>query len=380
MNELAIVGNQSSNRINGLDTLRGIAIILVMIFHYKFFVSHENNFGFLSTIGWIGVDLFFVLSGYLISRQVFRDSIYGKFSFKVFYLKRALKILPCYYLVLLLYFTLSGFPESPLKLSWWQYVFFFQNFDLPISGFSQSWSLCVEEHFYLFFPIVIYLFRDRVKTLLITFAVIAIIGLVLRGMVWQHLYNSNNLDLYTKIIYYPTYFRLDGLICGITIAILEYFYSSLYLKILRYSNALLFSGIFFLVALGSIISARTGFGTATIGYPGISIAFALILISSLSSKSILNKMMIPGISKIAQWSFGIYLVQKPVSVLLAKYFTSLGFDNNSYLIISISFMAQFFAGGILHYTVEYYALYLREIILAEWRGERNGIILSPCKK
>jgi peptidoglycan/LPS O-acetylase OafA/YrhL len=54
-----------------------------MIFHYKFFVSHENNFGILSAIEWVGVDLFFVLSGYLISRQVFRDTILGKFSFTI---------------------------------------------------------------------------------------------------------------------------------------------------------------------------------------------------------------------------------------------------------------------------------------------------------
>lgn len=57
----------TSNRINSLDILRAIAILLVLLFNYEIFISQESNFGILSDIGWIGVDLFFVLSGYLIS-------------------------------------------------------------------------------------------------------------------------------------------------------------------------------------------------------------------------------------------------------------------------------------------------------------------------
>lgn len=57
-------------RLDGLDTLRAIAIIIVLIYHYKVVVSPENLFGFISSVGWTGVDLFFVLSGYLIGNQV----------------------------------------------------------------------------------------------------------------------------------------------------------------------------------------------------------------------------------------------------------------------------------------------------------------------
>lgn len=67
------------NRIYGLDTLRSVAIILVLMYHYVVFVSHEPTFGFLSDIGWAGVDLFFVLSGYLIGNQIF-SSITNEYS------------------------------------------------------------------------------------------------------------------------------------------------------------------------------------------------------------------------------------------------------------------------------------------------------------
>lgn len=380
MNDSELFNKKSLARICGLDTLRAMAILLVMIFHYKFFVSHENNFGLFSEIGWIGVDLFFVLSGYLISRQLFAEIKFDHFSFKIFYLKRALKILPCYYFVLFLYFLIPGFTESPIKLSFWKYALFIQNFDLPISGFSQSWSLCVEEHFYLIFPVIALLLRNNIRKLLIIMVAIVVSGLIIRGLVWQDLATSGRLDLYTKVIYYPSYFRLDGVICGIAIAVIECFYGSFYLRILRYANILLVFGFCSLLLLCIIVRDRTSFLTATIGYPLISVAFAIVLISSLSSNSVLNKYALPIMPQIAKWSFGVYLVQKPISVLLAKYFVQLGYDNNSYLIISLNLLTQLFAGAMLYYTVEYYGLYLREIILAKWRGERNGVVLLSSKK
>ena len=59
-----------ASRVNGLDTLRSIAILFVFMYHYQVFVSHEATFGWASTVGWVGVDLFFVLSGYLIGNMI----------------------------------------------------------------------------------------------------------------------------------------------------------------------------------------------------------------------------------------------------------------------------------------------------------------------
>ncbi len=85
-------------RLDGLDTLRAIAIIIVLIYHYKVVVSPENLFGFISSVGWTGVDLFFVLSGYLIGNQILSAFSKGQdFSLKLFYIRRFLRTLPNYY-------------------------------------------------------------------------------------------------------------------------------------------------------------------------------------------------------------------------------------------------------------------------------------------
>jgi len=71
--------NPIATRLNGLDTLRTCAILLVLMYHFKVVVSGKDTFGFISQIGWAGVDLFFVLSGYLIANQIFTSLRRGDF-------------------------------------------------------------------------------------------------------------------------------------------------------------------------------------------------------------------------------------------------------------------------------------------------------------
>ena len=85
----------------GLDTLRACAIALVFVYHYKIFVSSAPSFGWVSDVGWVGVDLFFVLSGYLIANQLFAGIARGeRLSLPRFYARRALRTLPVFWLVL----------------------------------------------------------------------------------------------------------------------------------------------------------------------------------------------------------------------------------------------------------------------------------------
>src|SRR5476651_782411 len=99
------MSSSKSSRIHGLDTLRSIAIALVLMHHYMAVVSSKSTFGFLSEIGWAGVDLFFVLSGYLIGNQLLSSIAQKKnFSLKTFYIRRLLRTLPNYYVVLALFF------------------------------------------------------------------------------------------------------------------------------------------------------------------------------------------------------------------------------------------------------------------------------------
>ncbi len=104
-----IPGTKNVSRVDGLNTLRALAILLVFTYHYMVFVSRTPTFGWASTVGWIGVDLFFVLSGYLIANQIFVGIAEGQtLSLKAFYLRRELRTLPNFYAVLGLYFFVSG--------------------------------------------------------------------------------------------------------------------------------------------------------------------------------------------------------------------------------------------------------------------------------
>jgi peptidoglycan/LPS O-acetylase OafA/YrhL len=109
--------------------------------------------------GWMGVDLFFVLSGYLICGQLLDGGANGeRQSAQTFYVRRALRILPIYSLVVAAYFLFPGIREAPTIQPAWQFWTFTENlFFAPSlsSAFSHVWSLCVEEHFYLLAPLIL---------------------------------------------------------------------------------------------------------------------------------------------------------------------------------------------------------------------------------
>ena len=110
-----------TQRIHGLDTLRALAIVLVFTNHYMGFVSNRATFGVVSELGWMGVDLFFALSGYLIGNQIFAGLRQDSFSLKNFYARRLLRTLPNYYVVLALYAFWPLWAGSTQHAPWWQY-------------------------------------------------------------------------------------------------------------------------------------------------------------------------------------------------------------------------------------------------------------------
>ncbi len=174
-----------SVRIPALDGLRGIAILLVLLRHAVFGVSsvqgiesHSRLAFLLLTAGqlsWSGVDLFFVLSGFLIG-GILLDARPSPRYFQTFYIRRAYRILPLYFLIiglsLLPHLLVQFFPAraarmSPLPLPWWSYATFTQNFWMAHrgvfgpSGIGITWSLAIEEQFYLTIPLLIRKVRPR---------------------------------------------------------------------------------------------------------------------------------------------------------------------------------------------------------------------------
>jgi len=149
-----------------LDSLRGVAILLVLFYHGYFWSNGASNLHGLAKAfvlatwpGWLGVNLFFVLSGFLIT-GILLDSKPKDDYFRRFYARRILRILPAYYGLLAILFLAGLRPRSFLLLS-----FFYLSNVTPLFGVVQAypvlWSLAVEEHFYLLWPSVVYKVSKR---------------------------------------------------------------------------------------------------------------------------------------------------------------------------------------------------------------------------
>jgi peptidoglycan/LPS O-acetylase OafA/YrhL len=223
-------------QVASLDFLRTCAILLVVAFHfstdaYPKHGGHENAVSRIPLVlyGWIGVDLFFVLSGYFIGKQLWRElSQRGTIDLKRFLLRRGLRIWPLYYAVLLFVLVLGAGTSSPLGLC--SNLLFVNNY-LPHYDLVQgSWSLCVEEQFYLIAPSVLLVGAAFAVTprryrvgLIALFSILplvrAVVHLRLTGDLATHVEGALRLDH----IFKPIHTHADGLVMGLLLAHLDVF-------------------------------------------------------------------------------------------------------------------------------------------------------------
>ncbi len=185
-----------STRIPALDGLRGIAILLVLLRHGLFGMETSsplmNRLLALGGLSWSGVDLFFVLSGFLIG-GILLDSCESPHYYKTFYARRAYRILPLYLGITTLFLLHHALPHvfgdaSPLSIPWASYPTFTQSFFMVHLGWygptamAVTWSLAVEEQFYLATPFLIRKIRGTwlVAALLFTIIVVPFLRLLLR--------------------------------------------------------------------------------------------------------------------------------------------------------------------------------------------------------
>jgi peptidoglycan/LPS O-acetylase OafA/YrhL len=324
----------TSGRANGLDTLRATAITLVFMTHYQSFVSREPTFGWASVVGWVGVDLFFVLSGYLIANQIFAGIVRDQpFSLKSFYARRALRTVPVFWFVLAAYFLCPTFMGGNTPPPLWRFVTFTQNIGLhPGTAFSHAWSLCIEEQFYVFLPFVIVLGlragfnRSQGWALL---SGLILFGLATRSILWLT-YGGENSGYYPHI-YYATACRFDEFLPGVAVAMIRNFHRPVWDRITRHGQRVL--------AVGSITTAvllylvyrfyeldgygYTFFLTAA-GYSLLAMSFAVLVVAALSPGSWLARVRIPGAYHIALWSYSLYLSHKAIMMILQRHLGSAG--------------------------------------------------------
>ena len=342
-------------RLVGLDTLRALAIALVLMSHYGGFVSGAATFGIIGEAGWAGVDLFFVLSGYLIGNQLLAPAARGEsLSLKAFFARRLLRTLPNYYVVLAVYLALphsaiSGHSMAPL----WRYLTFTQNIGLAYGQtFTHSWSLCIEEQFYLVLPLaVLALVGSRPSPRLLWCALAAAIA---AGMSARAIAFMDGDDAFSAAVYYASWCRFDELLPGVAIAMLKNFHPAQFARILRHGNALLVAGVAATVALlyGVMNEAPNAFAASTFGFSLVAASFSLLTCAALSPHCLLNRVRIPGATSLALWSYAVYLVHKPVFMALRPELVRYGIDAGAPATIVAVMAAAILGGWVLYRLVE----------------------------
>ncbi len=303
----------STSRIPELDVLRGIAISLVLVHHAPLAISSSSPggavLGAIKDMGWSGVDLFFVLSGFLISGLLFNEfDRTGRIRVGRFLLRRGMKIWPAYYVVfvgLVLYTVLERAVNGEvnsitlfLKHFWWglydrwPYWIFVQNYT-RLATWQHTWSLAVEEHFYLSFALLLWvtchfsrargdrLHRSRLP--LITLA-ISLVVLGARVATWWSQTGPSPVDPPIQI-HVVSHLRIDGLLFGTCLSYV-YRYRRRTVSRLKAHLGWLF-GLSFLLILplflwpvrseaGARLTLTLGFTLNYLGYGGILIGCLLV--------------------------------------------------------------------------------------------------------
>ena len=362
------------HRADGLDTLRAIAILLVFAYHYMVFVSRAPTFGWVSEIGWVGVDLFFVLSGYLIANQIFAGIAQGRnLSLKAFYARRFLRTLPNFYVVLALYFlfpaTMGGTTPPPL----WTFLSFTQNILLqPGTAFSHAWSLCIEEQFYLVLPAAALLAARYGRSIRLGWMLLGALmlgAIAIRSALWLRYGREGEgaISGYHPHIYYATWCRFDEFLPGVALAMLKNFHPARWQRLLGWGRAtfavgLVGVGAVFILMLNFYQIDGYGYGYAmtAFGYSLLACAFALLTLAALSPGSVLHRVRVPGAAGLAAWSYAIYLTHKPLAVNVQRALDARGVHADSFAAVASSTVACLVGGWLLYRLVETPFMNLRD--------------------
>jgi len=317
--------NPTSRHYPALDGLRGVAILMVVFLH---------NFGFMNYFffGWLGVDLFFVLSGFLIT-DILMNSLDKPHFLRNFYMKRILRIFPLFYLIVILcLFILPAIKSLHLdvhyykenQLWFWTYL---QNWLFIIKEpqgekfLLHTWSLAVEEQFYLVWPVIILLFR-KPKVLLTIALIILVLTGVLRYIVWI----SKVEDLAYSSLY--TFTRIDGLCIGSAVALLLRInpgFLKKYTTLIVLLMAVINFGFYFINNHRSFTLPYLAF----IGYTTFAVLFGLLVYEAVTGKSKIIKFLLENrpLKFFGKISYGLYVYHWPVFLICFPFVTEFVLNN-----------------------------------------------------
>jgi peptidoglycan/LPS O-acetylase OafA/YrhL len=347
------------SRIFELDVLRGIAILLVM-------GVHVPAYPIWSTIGGWGVDLFFVLSGFLISNLLFTEyRNTGSIRFRRFFFRRALKLYPSFYLLLVLtlvYCVVWTFPISRWQLA--GEMLLTQNYLGGIWG--HTWSLAVEEHFYILLPLVLFLMMKRGRGISNPFGAVPYVFLgVAAACLTLRIVNSILYPDFTyHSHYHPTHLRMDSLSFGVFLSYLCNFCPALVQKLMSRPWRLPISMLSVLALAPEFFLPTTDPIVYTVGFTLIYVGFGTALLVVLHPER--KKVVEPGksaraIAWLGTYSYTLYLWHVPMAQIFQAVATRYGMINQ-YVLHAVYFATTIVVAVILSKLVEIPALRLRELL------------------
>lgn len=329
-----------SKRNFGLDLIRSMAILMVLLAHLG--INESYTFGI--NLGSLGVEVFFVLSGFLIGQiliKTFSKNI-NLDSVLQFWIRRWFRTIPLYYLIVILKFCLV---DHSLGYKILVYFFFLQNNFVGIDFMPVTWSLVIEEWFYLILPILLWIYYQRkafsfnsLLIFIISFISFIIIARFVFVLITDRNFGAINGN-------FP--FRLDSMMCGVLIAHLKLNQNNLYLNLtsFRFFITTLVIYICLLLIFGSINIEEgmvdTMLWTRTLWFFINSCALALTIpfienLSMFKAKKSLIRFLITSISI---FSYGAYLIHLEVYkyFLHSKVFSS-GWLKESLLVVFLTFL------------------------------------------
>jgi len=375
-------------RNKNLDILRAIAVVLVL-------GRHDGGHGpaFWKFVGWAGVDLFFVLSGFLISGLLFSEyKKTGGINWKRFFIRRGFKIYPAFYAMIFATFLWQIVKHQDIR--WKPYlpeVFFYQSYQ-PDRLWGHTWSLAVEEHFYIFLPLLLLVILkfQRKGNSADPFRIIPSVWMVLAASCFlQRLFLAQtfaDVRLSWASILFPTHLRLDGLFFGVLLGYLHHFHAPAmrqmttrrsYRIVLFLASALLVSTCLFFPA-ESVFMLSFGLTALYLEFGGI---LVLILYSDPGELGRLPRWLKQSklgdlAAYIGMYSYSIYLWHGMVSQhyqgLLQMVWPNLGVSALfwSYILTSLA------AGIALSLLIEYPALHVRDRLFPSPERRRGDVSSS----
>jgi peptidoglycan/LPS O-acetylase OafA/YrhL len=344
-------------RLKSLDFLRGIAVVLVMF-------RHHTISPLLEQAGWIGVDLFFVLSGFLVSGLLFSEfKKYGNLKPFLFLARRGLKIYPLFYIFIV--FIILVHLKNDKQMTNYQLIgelFFLQNY---LGGLAKhTWTLAIEEHFYIFLPILFGLLIkiDKVnpfRFIPLSFLIIAVSCFSMR--IYNNIaYPEFNHQFHQSL----SHIRFDSLFFGVLLSYFHHFHQEKLKEFLSPNKVLIFIVciIFiippFVFQIENVFINTIGLSLLYIGFGGILMSFLYFI--DVDKSPIYLKPIINFIAFIGFYSYSIYLWHTTAGGYAHKLLSAMFDTQTVFLHFIIYFLLSILSGVFISKLVEQPFLKIRD--------------------